>query len=84
MEHWQMRIQVILFGTLRKGFPDHDPTRGFEVVLAGGSSVGDLLDYLEISRSKLGLVTKGGVLVKADAKLTDGDCLRVFQPIAGG
>ena len=79
-----MRIQVILFGTLRNGFPDHDPTRGFEVELAAGASVGDLIDHLGIPRSKLGLVTKGGVLVKADAKLTDGDCLRVFQPIAGG
>ena len=79
-----MRIQVILYGTLRNGFPDHDPIRGFEVELAGGSSVGDLIDHLEIPRSKLGLVTKGGVLVKADAKLTGGDCVRVFQPIAGG
>jgi sulfur carrier protein ThiS len=79
-----MRIQVILFGTLRNGFPDHDPTRGFEVELAAGASVGDLIDHLQIPRSKLGLVTQGGVLVKADAKLTDGDCLRVFQPIAGG
>jgi sulfur carrier protein ThiS len=79
-----MRIQVILYGTLRNGFPDHDPTCGFEVELAGGSSVGDLIDQLEIPRSKLGLVSVGGVLVKADAKLKNRDCVRVFQPIAGG
>jgi len=79
-----MRIQVILYGTLRKGFPDHNSTHGLEVELAEGSSAGDLVDHLEIPRSKLGLVSLGGVLVKADAKLTDGDCVRVFQPIAGG
>lgn len=79
-----MRIQVILYGTLRNGFPGHDPTRGFEVELAGGSSVGDLIDHLEIPRSKLGLVSVGGVLVKAGAKLKNRDCVRVFQPIAGG
>ena len=79
-----MKIQVILFGTLRTGFPTHDPTHGLEVELSDGSSVGDLVDYLEISRSRLGLVSVGGVLVKADAKLADGDCVRVFQPIAGG
>jgi len=79
-----MRIQVILYGTLRNGFPDHDPTRGFEVELAGGSSVGDLIDHLEIPRSKLGLVSVGGVLVKPHAKLKNRDCVRVFQPIAGG
>ncbi|MGB5745739.1 MAG: MoaD/ThiS family protein [Desulfobacterales bacterium] len=79
-----MRIQVILYGTLRKGFPDHDPSEGLKVELAEGSSVGDLVDYLEIPRSKLGLVSVDGMPVKADAKLTDRDCVRVFQPIAGG
>jgi len=79
-----MKIQVILFGTLRNSFPNHDPTHGFEVELAEGSSAGDLVDHLEIPRSKLGMVTVRGALVKTDAKLTDGDCVRVFQPIAGG
>jgi sulfur carrier protein ThiS len=84
MEHWQLRIQVILFGTLRNGFPNHDSTHGLEVELTEGSSVGDLVDYLEIPRSRLGLVSVDGMLVKADAKLADHDCVRVFQPIAGG
>ena len=79
-----MKIRLILFGTLRKDFPTHDPTNGLEVELADGSSVGDLVDYLEIPRSKLGLVSVGGMLVKADAKLEDRDCVRVFQPISGG
>jgi hypothetical protein len=38
----------------------------------------------DIPRPKLGLVSVGGVLVKADAKLADRDCVRVFQPMAGG
>ncbi len=79
-----MKIRVILFGTLRKGFPTYDPSHGLEVELADGSSVRDLVDYLEIPRFKLGLVSVGGMLVKADAKLADRDCVRVFQPISGG
>ena len=79
-----MKIQVILFGTLRDGFPDHDPAHGLEVELAEGTRVGDLVDYLGISRSRVGPVSVGGVLVKADQQLTDRDCVRVFQPIAGG
>ncbi|NNL78738.1 MAG: hypothetical protein HKO68_20590 [Desulfobacterales bacterium] len=79
-----MRIQVILFGTLRNGLPNHDPTQGLQVELTEGSSVGDLVDYLEIPRAGLGLVSVGGMPVKADAKLADQDCARVFQPIAGG
>ena len=79
-----MKIQVILFGTLRKGFPTHDSTHGLEVELADGSSVEDLVDYLKIPRSKLGLISVEGALVKAHAKLADRDCVRVFQPIVGG
>lgn len=79
-----MKIQVILFGTLRNGFPDHDPAHGLEVELADGSSVADLVDHLEIPRARLGVVSVDGVLVKADTRLKDRDCVRVFQPIAGG
>lgn len=79
-----MRVQVILYGTLRNSFPAHDPARGLEVELADGSSVADLVDHLEIPRTRLGVVSVGGVLVKADQKLADRDCVRVFQPIAGG
>ena len=79
-----MKIQVILFGTLRNGLPDHDPAHGLEVELADGSSVADLVDHLEIPRTRLGVVSVGGVLVKADTRLKDRDCVRVFQPIAGG
>ncbi|MBW2438969.1 MAG: MoaD/ThiS family protein [Deltaproteobacteria bacterium] len=79
-----MKIQVILFGTLRNGFPDHDPVHGLEVELADGSSVADLVDHLEIPRTRLGVVSVGGVLVKADTRLKDRDRVRVFQPIAGG
>jgi sulfur carrier protein ThiS len=79
-----MKIQVILFGTLRNSFPDHDPIHGLEIELAEGSRVGDLVDSLGIPRSRLGPVSVGGVLAKADTKLADQDCVRVFQPIAGG
>jgi sulfur carrier protein ThiS len=46
--------------------------------------VADLVDHLEIPRTRLGVVSVGGVLVKADTRLKDRDCVRVFQPIAGG
>ena len=79
-----MKVQVILYGTLRNGFSGHDPTHGLEVELAEGSRVGDLVDQLEISRTRLGVVTVDGIPVKADARLKERDCVRVFQPIAGG
>ena len=79
-----MKIQVILYGTLPKGFPCYDPHHGLEVELADGSSVGDLVEYLKIPPPKLGLISVEGAMVKAQDKLRNGDCVRIFQPIAAG
>ena len=79
-----MKIQVILYGTLPKGFPGYDPNHGLEVELADGSSVGDLVESLRIPSSKLGLISVEGAMVKAQDKLSNRDCVRIFQPIAGG
>lgn len=79
-----MKIQVFLYGTLRKGFDNHDRTEGLHVELPDGTGIEDLIDRLELSRAKLGAVSVNGILVKKDAKLTDCDCVRIYQPIFGG
>lgn len=79
-----MIVKVRLFGTLGKQFPDHDPLNGFEVDIADNASVGDLLDYLQIPKSKIGLVSVQGRLVKAGKILKPGDFVRIFRPIFGG
>lgn len=79
-----MKVQVFLYGTLPKGFPDYDQSRGLEVELPDGSNVGDLVDCLKIPRSKLGLVSVGGAPVRAPTRLKNHDCVKIFQPIAGG
>jgi sulfur carrier protein ThiS len=79
-----MIIKVRLFGTLGKQFPDHDPLNGFEVDIADKASAGDLLDYLQISKTKIGLVSVQGHLAKADEILKSGDFVRIYQPVFGG
>jgi sulfur carrier protein ThiS len=79
-----MRIRVKLFGTLRKGFPNHDSEQGLEVVIPDGASVEDLLAHLEIRGKRIGMVSVGGRVVRRDAILEDGELVRVFQPIFGG
>ena len=79
-----MKVKVRLFGTLGNKFPDHDPLNGFEVELPEDASVGDLLDQLEIPKSKIGLVSVQGRLVKAGKALKPGDFVRIFRPIFGG
>ena len=79
-----MKIQVILYGTLRKNVADHDSAKGFPVELPDGSSVEGLIDQLEIPRTELGTVSVNGILVKEDATLSDLDTVRIYQPIFGG
>ena len=79
-----MKVKVRMFGTLGNQFPDHDPLKGFELDLADNASVGDLLDQLQIPKSKIGLVSVQGHLVKATKILKPGDFVRIFRPIFGG
>jgi sulfur carrier protein ThiS len=79
-----MKVKVRLFGTLGKKFPDHDPLNGFEIEISKDASVGDLIDQLDIPKSKIGLVSVQGRLVKADKTLKPGDYIRIYRPIFGG
>jgi sulfur carrier protein ThiS len=79
-----MKVKVRLFGTLGKKFPDHDPLNGFEIEIPANASVGDLLDQLDIPKSKIGLVSVQGRLVKAGKTLKQGDFIRIYRPIFGG
>ena len=79
-----MKIQVILYGTLRKKFANHDPTEGFHVELPDGFGVRDLIDRLELSQINLGSVSVNGILVKEDETLSDLDSVRIYQPVFGG
>ena len=79
-----MKVKVRLFGTLGKQFPDHDPLNGFEIEIPEDAKVGDLLDQLEIPKSKIGLVTVEGRLVKVAKILKPGDFIRIYRPIFGG
>ena len=79
-----MKIKVRLFGTLGKKFPDHDPLNGFAVEIPKDANVGDLIDQLDIPKSKIGLVSVQGRLVKAGKILKQGDVVRIYRPIFGG
>ena len=79
-----MKVKVRLFGTLGNKVPDHDPLNGFEIEIRQDANVGDLLDQLEIPKSKIGLVSVEGRLVKAGKTLKAGDFIRIYRPIFGG
>ena len=79
-----MKIRVLLFGTLRKSFSDHDPIHGMEVEIPEGATVGDLIAHIGLPAKKFGMVSMDGRLVKAGNLLKENAVMRVFQPIFGG
>jgi sulfur carrier protein ThiS len=79
-----MKVKVRLFGNLGKEFPDHDPLNGFKVEISKDASLGELIDQLDIPKSKIGLVSVQGRLVQAGEILKPGDSIRIYRPIFGG
>jgi sulfur carrier protein len=54
-----------------------------EVEIAGGCTVGRLLEQLDLDRESH-LVMRNGTLVPGDARLDDGDVVEVRPVISGG
>ncbi|MFQ5484865.1 MAG: hypothetical protein ACE5DO_05970, partial [Desulfobacterales bacterium] len=65
-------------------FPDHDPLNGFEIDIPKDANVGDLINHLDIPKSKIGPVSVQGCLVKTDKTLQQGDYICIYRPIFGG
>jgi sulfur carrier protein ThiS len=78
------RVIVKLYGTLRKKIEFYDPAKGIEIEIQDGASIGEILAHAGIPESKIGFVTTNGCIVKADKIVTQGDVIKVFQPIFGG
>jgi len=80
----EMKISVRLFGMLPKYVSHYDHEIGLEIDVPDDADIADLLVKLAIPKSKIGMVSVDGRLVKAEEKLMDGNSVRLFQPIFGG
>jgi sulfur carrier protein ThiS len=79
-----MKVQVKLYGTLRRQFPHYEHSHGIEVEIPDGARVKDLLAHLEISKSQGALVSRDNRILKPDETLPAGARLNVLQAIGGG
>jgi sulfur carrier protein ThiS len=79
-----LKVQVKLFGTLSKSWDGYDPATGIELDVSQGTRVRDITKRVHVAETSIGIVTINGQMVKADTKITDGDQIKIFQPIAGG
>jgi len=79
-----MKITVKVHGTLMKYIEDYDHVKGLELEFPDNTDAAELINYLGISKSKVGMVTVNGQQVKSDGILQDKAIVKVFQPIFGG
>jgi molybdopterin converting factor small subunit len=74
-----MKITVKLFATFRLGRFDIE-TRDYPV----GTKVGQVVDELELSRDKLGILMVNSRHVDLERVLADGETLAIFPLVGGG
>lgn len=78
-----MRVEVRLFGPLKRYLP-HDAVGQRAILkLTNGATVEDLLKELKIGDVGC-IVTVNDVPVDRSHKLNDGDVVSIYPPIAGG
>ena len=79
-----LRLTIKLYGTLSRSFDEYDHLSSLEVNIPGEASINDLLDYLNLSFERLGMIYMDGKLLNKKSRLKDGAQIKIFQPISGG
>ncbi|MBI2877496.1 MAG: MoaD/ThiS family protein [Candidatus Tectomicrobia bacterium] len=79
-----MKIYVRVYATLRRYVPNYDPSRGLEIELEEGATVGDAIRRLNLPVEEIKTVFVNATLRDFSYSLKEGDLIGIFSPIAGG
>jgi molybdopterin converting factor small subunit len=77
-------VEVKLFATLRRQFPDLKVGEAMSVELPEDATVAQLVKELGLPEEQVKVVFVNGTVQKGDHGLTDGDEVGVFPPVGGG
>ena len=78
-------VNVRLFGTLKdRASGSYDHEKGINVALDEGASIRDLLRGIGLSEKEAGFFVVNSVPRKLTDRLSNGDEVSVFLPLAGG
>ena len=79
-----LRLTVKLYGALSRSFDEYDHLSGLEVNIPEEASIYDLLDYLNLSSERLGMIYMDGKILNKKSRLKDNAQIKIFRPISGG
>jgi len=77
-------VQVRLFATLRRYFPDLQLGESITVDLPDGATVGQLIEHLNIPIEEVKIVFVNNIVRDMESTLEDGDMVGIFPPVGGG
>jgi predicted metal-dependent HD superfamily phosphohydrolase len=79
-----MKVTVKLYGTLQKLYPGYRHAEGITADVQEGTTIAELFSLLDLALERHVSVIMDGRAQNADARVTDGACLNVFQTMHGG
>jgi molybdopterin converting factor small subunit len=79
-----MIVQVRLFATLRRQYPEQGIGQAMPVELAEGTTIGELITRLELPSTEVKVVFVNGIVRDTGHTLVDGDEVGIFPPVGGG
>ena len=79
-----MRVHVKLFANLRHFAPSAATGRSFEIDLAEGATVADLIHHLSLPAEEVKMVYVNARARPEDWRLEPGDEIGIFPPVGGG
>lgn len=79
-----MKITIRLHGTLGLRRPGYRPTEGITADVPEGTTIAELFSLLDLPLDQRLSVIMDGRIQKMEAKVSDGACIYVLQPMHGG
>ena len=79
-----LALEVRLYASLRRYRPESGIGQPLAVLLEAGSTVGQLIDALQVPKEEVKVVFVNGRCKEEDDLLSDGDRVGIFPPIGGG
>ena len=79
-----IRVNVRLFATLRRFYPDYDPEKGMDVKVEEGSTIEKLIQFLRLPENEAKVILINGKSKMATDTIKDGDRVNIFTPLGGG
>ena len=77
-------VQVKLFATLRRHYPEYGIGESMTVEVPTGTDVQSLLGHLQIPPDQVKVVFVNHVIRDREHTLADGDRVGLFPPVGGG